>query len=242
MTSSPRAQWVRTAARFPIVPDGTNKAASLPRRSAANAWSRLTVGSSPKTSSPTSARAIASLIAGVGWVTVSERRSTIRECVVVISTPKPSARAISCRVVRRDRPAGAGDGLNQIVGQRCFEGAFDRGLAWQAEPHPPGVQHLPPQAERGPAETIHAIAGDRASEECQVDADLVRPAGAWHHLEQRVLRERLPQMIVGRGRPTLGRRDDPHPLAMTRVAPNRRLDATTSVGRPSVDQGQIDLL
>ena len=39
---------------------------------------RFTVGSSPKTSSPTSARAIASRIAGVGRVTVSLRRSTRR--------------------------------------------------------------------------------------------------------------------------------------------------------------------
>ena len=35
----------------------------------------MTVGSSPKTSSPTSASAIARRIAGVGWVTVSLRRS-----------------------------------------------------------------------------------------------------------------------------------------------------------------------
>ena len=40
--------------------------------------SRLTVGSSPYTSSPTSASAIARRISGVGVVTVSERRSTIR--------------------------------------------------------------------------------------------------------------------------------------------------------------------
>src|SRR3990172_3740917 len=198
MTSSPRAQWLRTAARFPIVPDGTNKAASLPSRSAANACSRLTVGSSRKTSSPTSARAIASLMAGVGWVTVSERRSTILTCVVVISTPRGLGDPISCRVVRRDRTLGQGDRLDQIVGQRCLEGALGRGLAWQAEPHAPSVQHMPPQAERGAAETIHPIAGDRAAEEGQVDADLMRPAGARHHLEQRVLRERLTQMIVGR--------------------------------------------
>ena len=39
------------------------------------ASSRLTVGSSPKTSSPTSASAMARRMAGVGRVTVSERRS-----------------------------------------------------------------------------------------------------------------------------------------------------------------------
>ncbi|OGO13266.1 MAG: hypothetical protein A2Y93_06540 [Chloroflexi bacterium RBG_13_68_17] len=68
-------QCVRTAARFPIVPDGMNMAASLPSLAAATASSRLMLGSSPKTSSPTSACAIAFRISGVGWVTVSERRS-----------------------------------------------------------------------------------------------------------------------------------------------------------------------
>src|SRR5215470_3425721 len=50
----------------------------MPSSSATRACRRLTVGSSPKTSSPTSARAIASRIAGVGRVTVSERRSIMR--------------------------------------------------------------------------------------------------------------------------------------------------------------------
>jgi hypothetical protein len=73
--SSPRWQWVRVAVRLPIVPLATNSAASLPSRSAASASSALTVGSSPYTSSPTSARAIASRISGVGQLTVSLRRS-----------------------------------------------------------------------------------------------------------------------------------------------------------------------
>ncbi len=60
---------------LPIVPLATKTAASLPSSRAAIASSRLTVGSSPKTSSPTSAVAIASRMAGVGWVTVSLRRS-----------------------------------------------------------------------------------------------------------------------------------------------------------------------
>ena len=45
---------------------------------AASASSAMTVGSSPQTSSPTSASAIARRISGVGRVTVSERRSTGR--------------------------------------------------------------------------------------------------------------------------------------------------------------------
>ena len=61
--------------RLPIVPLATNSPASLPSSSAARASRALTVGSSPNTSSPSSASAIARRMAGVGWVTVSERRS-----------------------------------------------------------------------------------------------------------------------------------------------------------------------
>src|SRR5580704_1743777 len=58
-------------------PVGTNKAASFPKISAARRSSRLTVGSSPYTSSPTTASAIARRISAVGRVTVSLRKSTI---------------------------------------------------------------------------------------------------------------------------------------------------------------------
>ena len=64
-----------THVRLPIEPDGTNSAASRPKTSAARACSRLTVGSSRNTSSPTSASAMARRIAAEGRVTVSERRS-----------------------------------------------------------------------------------------------------------------------------------------------------------------------
>src|SRR5690348_10992153 len=67
---------MRRAIWLAIVPDGTNRAASLPVISAKVSWRRLTVGSSPYWSSPTSASAIARRMAGVGRVTVSERRST----------------------------------------------------------------------------------------------------------------------------------------------------------------------
>src|SRR5579884_1512157 len=75
ITSSPRRVWASTAARLAIVPVGTNSAASFPRRAAAASSSRWTVGSSPITSSPRGAAAIAAYIAGVGNVTVSLRRS-----------------------------------------------------------------------------------------------------------------------------------------------------------------------
>src|SRR5437879_4395680 len=58
-----------------MVPLGTSRAASLPISSAARACSRLTVGSSPNTSSPSSAADMARRISSEGWVTVSERRS-----------------------------------------------------------------------------------------------------------------------------------------------------------------------
>ncbi len=49
-----------------MVPEATKSPASLPIRPAASSSSRMTVGSSPKTSSPTSAAAIAARMAGVG--------------------------------------------------------------------------------------------------------------------------------------------------------------------------------
>src|SRR5262245_30950148 len=64
-----------SASWLPIVPDGTNSARSLPSRSATRVSSALTVGSSPYTSSPTSALAIASRMPRDGRVTVSDRRS-----------------------------------------------------------------------------------------------------------------------------------------------------------------------
>src|SRR6266702_3140845 len=59
--------------RFPMHPVGTNSAASFPKISAARRSKRLTVGSSPYTSSPTSASAMARRISAVGRVTVSLR-------------------------------------------------------------------------------------------------------------------------------------------------------------------------
>ncbi len=76
-TSSPGCVCVLTAIWFDMVPDGTNRPASLPSRSATDSSRRLTVGSSPKTSSPTSAAFIAARIPAVGRVTVSLRRSMI---------------------------------------------------------------------------------------------------------------------------------------------------------------------
>ena len=61
--------------RLLIVPLEVSSPASLPRTPAARSWSSLMEGSSPKTSSPTSAAAMARRISSVGWVTVSLRKS-----------------------------------------------------------------------------------------------------------------------------------------------------------------------
>src|SRR6266705_1886161 len=76
-TFCPVRVWPTTETRLPIVPDATKRPAALPSRSASIASRRLTVGSSSQTSPPTSSRAIASRISGVGRVRVSERRSTM---------------------------------------------------------------------------------------------------------------------------------------------------------------------
>jgi len=75
ITLSPGRQCVVVAIRLPIVPVGTKRPASLPSSAAPRSSSALIVGSSPKTSSPTTASAIAARISGVGSVTVSLRRS-----------------------------------------------------------------------------------------------------------------------------------------------------------------------
>jgi hypothetical protein len=58
-TSSPGVVALATPIRLAMVPLGHNSAVSLPSMAATRSSSRRTVGSSPKTSSPTSALAIA---------------------------------------------------------------------------------------------------------------------------------------------------------------------------------------
>ena len=112
---------------------------------AARASSSLTVGSSPKTSSPTRASAIARRMAAVGWVTVSERRSM---------TGGMAAASIA-RVVR----AGAREGGPGRAGsplQACLHAAGDggrrvSGAPWQVCPLP-ARQCLRSEGRHGPAE------------------------------------------------------------------------------------------
>src|SRR6185312_13841011 len=77
-SSSCGRQWTRTAIWLDIVPVGTKRAASLPSVSATRRSSSFTVGSSPNTSSPTAAAIMAANMPGVGFVSVSLRRSIIR--------------------------------------------------------------------------------------------------------------------------------------------------------------------
>src|SRR5918998_5928859 len=74
-TSSPLSVFTWTPIWLVIVPEGAYTAASLPRRPATYSSNLFTVGSSPKTSSPTGASSIARRMASVGRVTVSLRRS-----------------------------------------------------------------------------------------------------------------------------------------------------------------------
>ena len=87
--------------RLAIVPEATNSPASLPSSSAARSSSALTVGSSPQTSSPTSAAAIARRIAAVGFVTVSERRS-MRDMPAEYRSERRSGPVRTARAAERD--------------------------------------------------------------------------------------------------------------------------------------------
>jgi hypothetical protein len=64
-----------SAMRLPIEPLGVQSASAVPSIPATRISSSRIVGSRSRTSSPTSAAAIAARICFVGWVTVSERRS-----------------------------------------------------------------------------------------------------------------------------------------------------------------------
>src|SRR2546423_15088274 len=75
-TSVAAGAFSRRQIWLPMVPLGTYTAASRSNSAATSASRALTDGSSPYTSSPTSASAIARRMPAVGRVSVSERRST----------------------------------------------------------------------------------------------------------------------------------------------------------------------
>ncbi len=77
------------ASRFAIVLVGVSSAASVPSSSATVSSKRATVGSSPYTSSPTSARAVAARIRASGTVRVSLRKSSRGEPACAIAAYRP---------------------------------------------------------------------------------------------------------------------------------------------------------
>src|SRR5579859_2856614 len=112
ITSSPGRVCAATDVRLPIVPLGTYTAAALPTSAATRSSRSVTVGSSPHTSSPTSAAAIAARIPASGTVSVSLRRSTVTRAscgaapMVVV---RDHARAIA---------TGALGAVQRLVGER----------------------------------------------------------------------------------------------------------------------------
>ena len=100
-----RAIW------FASVAVGRKSAASCPSRAAARSCSALTVGSSRRCSSPTSAAAIAARIPAVGRVAVSERRSITRRTLPLPrGSDAPRATRRRARRARVPGPPGLGMG------------------------------------------------------------------------------------------------------------------------------------
>src|SRR5690349_16885654 len=75
-SSAPRGTVSCIAIWLAMEPDGANSAASCPNSVATRFCRSLTLGSSPNTSSPTGAAAIAARMPSVGLVIVSARRTT----------------------------------------------------------------------------------------------------------------------------------------------------------------------
>src|SRR5262245_709426 len=245
-TSWPACAWLTTEMRLPMVPELTKSPAALPSRSAASASRRLTVGSSSHTSSPTSARAMASRISGVGSVSVSERRSTM-SCMTISG---PSALPLS-REPLGGAPAEIGVGE---LGGKTVQQLLGRvGFAL-------GVVHLGQQPERlGIDERAHIVLEDQLEtlagaarialvdvvgghphlflcEAPAADVDLGQAVGGvatlrillHHHLErlqrllgQRlILFDRLDLVVVPHGQPILHQIGD----LMARVEGQERLE------------------
>src|SRR3970040_79201 len=151
MISWPGWVWESTDTRFPMVPEATKVPASFPVRSASSASRRWTVGSSSQTSSPTSALDMASRMAGVGSVRVSERRSTT-SCiglslgggVQALGRPPPPLRV----GILLDEPA---EGLGGLLGEPLAGvdlGEEEEGLGHHQRPRVALQDQLEPLAAR----------------------------------------------------------------------------------------------
>src|SRR5438132_6997311 len=164
-TSWPARVWLTTETRLPIVPDATKRPAALPSRSAAIASRRLTVGSSSQTSSPTSARAIASRISGVGRVRVSERRSTMSCTGLLLALPlgpepldRPPA-PLGVPVLARE-PAEEVGGLGVLALVEVHFGKKVEGLGDHERARIPLEHELEPLARRARIALREVVIGD----------------------------------------------------------------------------------
>src|SRR6266850_1359484 len=212
-TSWPGRVCVTTETRLPWVPEVTKRPAGLPSRSAASASKRRTVGSSPQTSSPTSARAMASRISGVGSVSVSERRST-KSCInISLSQARLALR------LRLARPA-----------------ASQARLALRLRLALP----LGPQPLRGALAPfgVRVVVGDLAQE---LDGFLVAPLAEvhvgeqgeclGHHGRARIVLDDLLQALACAAGVTLVHVVGGHPHFLLRHPPAAHLDLRDAVGR-----------
>src|SRR5213083_1751030 len=202
-TSWPARVWLTTETRLPIVPDATKRPAALPSRSAAIASRRLTVGSSSHTSSPTSARAIASRISGVGRVRVSERRSTM-SCtgfrLVSPLGPKPLDGApapLGVAVLARE-PAEEVGGLGVLALVEVHFGEEVEGLGNHERARIPLEHEFEPLARRARITLREVVVGDPhflLHEPPAADVDLGERLGRVAAL--RVFLDELPELIEG---------------------------------------------
>src|SRR5213594_3827554 len=200
-TSWPARVWLTTETRLPIVPDATKRPAALPSRSAAIASRRLTVGSSSQTSSPTSARAIASRISGVGRVRVSERRSTM-SCtgfrLVSPLGPEPLDGApapLGVAVLARE-PAEEVGGLGALALVEVHFGEQVEGLGDHERARIALEHELEPLARRARIALREVVIGDPhflLRQPPPADVDLGEPLGRVATL--RVLLDELPELV-----------------------------------------------
>ena len=86
---------------------------------------------------------------------------------------------------------------------------------------------------------VDRIARHGVPEGGEVDADLVGATGDEVQLQQRPRGEPLPDAVAGDGAPSVG--DHRHPLAVLRVAPDRRLDPADRRRHRALDQREVGL-
>src|SRR3989442_4433420 len=200
-TSWPARGGLPPETRLPIVPDDRKRPAALPSRSAAIASRRLTVGSSSQTSSPTSARAIASRISGVGRVRVSERRSTMSctGCRLVSPLgPEPLDGApapLGVAVLARE-PAEEVGGLGVLALVEVHWGEQAEGSGDQERARIALEPELEPLARRARIALREVVIGDPhflLRQPPPADVDLGEPLGRVAAL--RVLLDELPELV-----------------------------------------------